>query len=90
MPTGNLLPSQTEFRSLSVPDMQQEICEHVAMDHDAFSRGISSDSAKSASLDRDPYVPVNYISLEACALLVAAEASAARCAIVLMPWMRLT
>ncbi len=28
--------------------------------------------------DRDAYVPVNYISPEACALLAAAEASAAR------------
>ncbi len=80
MPTGNLLPSQIEFRSLSVADMQHETCEHVTMGHDAFSRGGSSDSAKSARLDRDPYVPVNYISPEACAMLLAAEESAARCA----------
>ena len=74
-----MLASQTEFRLLSVPDMQHETCEHVTMDHDAFSRGGSSDSAKSACLDKDLYVPVNYISPEACALLLAAEASAARC-----------
>ena len=75
-----MLASQTEFRLLSVPDMQHETCEHIAMAYDAFSRGGSSDSAKSACLDKDLYVPVNYISPEACALLLAAEASAARCA----------
>ena len=48
------------------------------MDHDEVSRSGSANSAKSAQKDRDAYVPVNYISPEAYALLAAAEASAAR------------
>jgi len=48
------------------------------MDHDAFARCESSTADKTAMLCRDAYVPVNYISLEACALLLAAEESAAR------------
>ncbi len=50
------------------------------MDYDAFSHCGSSSSVKSTGMEQDPYVPVNYISPEACALLLAAEASAARCA----------
>jgi hypothetical protein len=74
------LPSQTDFTCLSVPHLQFESCQHDATDHDAYSRGGSSSSVKSAEMEQDPYVPVNYISPEACALLAAAEASAARCA----------
>jgi hypothetical protein len=82
MPAENRprLPSQIELNFLSVPEMQSETHLHDAMDHDAFSRGGGSSSVKSASLDRDSYVLVNYISPEAYALLAAAEESAARCA----------
>ena len=77
------LPSQIEFSSLSDPHQQPESCQQDAMDHDAFSRSGSSSSAKavkSAGMERDPYVPVNFISPETCARLAAAEESAARCA----------
>lgn len=46
------------------------------MDHDAFDR--SGSSHDPAMLDRDAYVPVNYISPDAYALLLATEAAAAR------------
>ena len=72
------LPSQINFRFLSVPELQPVACAQDAMDHDALSRRGSSNSEKESILDRDVYVPVNYISSEACALLAAAEASAAR------------
>ncbi len=74
------LLSQTEFTCLSVPDLQFESSQHDATDHDAYSRGGSSSSVKSAAEEQDPYVPVNYIRPEVRALLAAAEASAARCA----------
>ncbi len=79
-PNQNMLhlPSQSRFASLSVPELQTVACAQDAMDHDAFSRSGSANSAKSALQDRDAYVPVNYISPEACALLTAAEISAAR------------
>ena len=68
--------SQIDFGFLSVPDVQPfDSSEQDAMDHNAFSRCNSSDSQKSAKLDI--FVPVNYISPEVCALLAAAEASAA-------------
>ena len=79
----NHLPCMAGFASLSVPELQPIVSEQVlkqaAMDHDAFSRSGSANSGKSAKQDdRDAYVPGNYISPEACALLAAAEASAAR------------
>ena len=72
------LPSQSGFASLSVPELQPVSFAQDPMDHDAFSRSGSANSAKSGQQDRDAYVPVNFISPEACALLAAAEASAAR------------
>ena len=72
------LPSQSGFASLSVPDLQPIACEQDVMDSDAFSRCGSANSAKAAQHDPGAYVPVNYISAEAYALLAAAEASAAR------------
>ncbi len=44
----------------------------------AISRTGNSESENAAMLERNVYVPANYISPEACALLAAAEASAAR------------
>ena len=48
------------------------------MDHDAFSRSGSSNSTVDTLIRDAAYVPVSYISPEACALLVAAEKAAAR------------
>jgi hypothetical protein len=73
------LSSQIEL-SRSIPHLQPESCQHDAMGLDAFSRSGSSSSVKSAGMDRDPYVPVNYFSQETCARLAAAGESAARCA----------
>ena len=75
----NNLPCQAAFGFLSVPELQPTaLVPDAAMDHDAFSRSGSAKSQKSAVLDQDAYVPVNYISPEVYALLAAAEASAAR------------
>jgi hypothetical protein len=71
--------SQIDFRSLSVPNLQPESCEHDATESDSFSRCGSTESVKEAT-DQEPYVPMNYICPEAYALLVAAEESAARSA----------
>jgi hypothetical protein len=61
-------------------DLQRESSQHEATDHDAvYSRGGSSSPVKSAGMEQDPYVPVNYISPDVYTLLAAAEASAACC-----------
>ena len=85
-----MLSSNTHnFRFLSVPDLQPVACMLDAMDHDAVSRSGSSkqtkaarpgssDSAKAARLNKDAYVPFNYICPDAYDLLAAAEAAAAR------------
>ena len=89
MMLSNTLPSQFNFRFLSVPDLQPVACMLDAMDHDAVSRSGSSkqtkaarpgssDSAKAARLNKDAYVPFNYICPDAYDLLAAAEAAAAR------------
>ena len=71
------LRSQIDFGFLSVPDWQDGSIEPDSMDHNAFSRSGSSSSQKEARPDQDAYVPINYISPEAYAYLVAAEAAAA-------------
>ena len=71
-----MLPSQSDFGFLSVPDLQPGACAQDAMDHNAFSRGGSSSSQKAERQGQDAYVPVNYISPDAFAFLAAAEASA--------------
>jgi hypothetical protein len=84
MLSGNDLPSQTTFSFLSVPEWQHAACaQDAVMDHDAFSRCGSAKKHKAAKADPDAYVPVNYICPEVHALLLAAEASAARRAEVL-------
>ena len=76
MPTTPSLPSQINFGFLSVPDLRPVTFEQDSMDHDAFTPSGSSNSQKEARQDQEAYVPVNYISPEAYALLAAAEASA--------------
>ncbi len=68
-----------QFRIFPVLDQQPVECSHDDMDHDLFpcSSG-RSESENAEMLERNAYVPVNYISPDACALLAAAEASAAR------------
>ena len=73
-----MLPSEMDFSSQSAPDLRPVACAQDAIGHGAFSRGESADSHKAAVLDREAYVPENYISPEVYALLAAAEASAAR------------
>ena len=69
---------QMDFSSQSAPDLRPVACAQDAVGHDEFGRDDSADSHKAAVLDREAYVPENYISPEVYALLAAAEASAAR------------
>ena len=74
--------NQTNFFR-PVPDLQHIACaqDHDAMmDHDAFPRSGNSNSEKPATQDPVNSIspPVNSISLEAYALLAAAEAAAVR------------
>ena len=70
-----MLPSQIDFVFLSAPD---SVCAHNAMDTmdlETVSQSGSSVSDKADGLQKDDYVPQNYISPEVYALLAAAEAS---------------
>jgi hypothetical protein len=78
-----MVVNQIAFGFLSVPDLQPVPCAQDAMDAmDIESMppmgSSSSNSDKAEKLTQDAYVPVNYISPEAYAFLIAAEASAAR------------
>jgi hypothetical protein len=82
------LPCQIDFGFLSLPEFQQFSGSQDGEENDAFSRSGSSNISRSGSSNsqkaasqvqiQDAYVPVNYISPDASAFLIAAEITAAR------------